>query len=87
MVSENLFNFIVSEETFNTPKIADNVIKGKITEMIKLIIPPDKNATAGLYIDAETLPPEATIKVNIMGDIISLKLDSKIIVFFALLKI
>ena len=69
--SENFSNFIEEEKLDKVLKIIINAINGKTMVNIIFIIPLDKNATAGLYTVAETFPPEATIKVNIMGDIIS----------------
>ena len=50
------------------------IINGIITDNVRFIIPPDKIATIGLYTATDTFPPTESIKVVIMGNIISHKI-------------
>lgn len=79
--SANLFIFILFVKQDKHENIVDNIISGKQAVNITLINPVEKKTTVGLNILAEIFPPEATIKLMIMGDKISLNLDTFSIVF------
>lgn len=85
--SINLFSLYVCDKDDRKLNIIIVAINGTIIVDTTLIIPFDKNATAGLYTLADTLPPAAIIKDIIMGDIIAPKFDRFCIVFLQFIKI
>ena len=80
---ENLFNLITFEKFETILNAVISVISGSTATKNIFIIPFDKNPTTGLYIDAEAFPPTASIKVSIMGDIISFNFAIVLIVICA----